>query len=134
MKTCQRCHEERPKLKARGLCKTCYNVICRAQQLHLYATKRAPNTPSLRCECGRRLYRQAQKDAGVCSECAGTSHAQAIRAEELIEDAEWLAATGEILENAAARVGMRVDTFERALHRYGRHDLYRRLLRNGAAA
>ena len=135
MKTCQRCHEEVPRLKARGMCRPCYDRARRSgEDLTAYPRRIALPRPAGRCECGRRLYHQAQRDAGMCSICAGTTHARAVKADELLEDAEFLAETGETLENAAARIGVRVETFERALHRYGRHDLHRRFLRNGAAA
>jgi hypothetical protein len=142
MKTCQRCHEEVSRLKARGMCRPCYDRARRSgEDLTDYPRTMALPRPAGRCECGRRLYHQPQRDAGMCSVCAGTAHARPIKAEQLLEDAEWLADTGETLENAARRIGlalndvpMSLETLERALHRYGRHDLYERLRRNGAAA
>ena len=52
-----------------------------------------------------------------------------------IEDIEWMAETGESLDGAAARLGVRPASLERRLERMGRHDLVQRLRRrwDGAA-
>ena len=44
-----------------------------------------------------------------------------------IEDIEWMAETGESLDGAAARLGVRPASLERRLERMGRHDLAQRL-------
>lgn len=44
-----------------------------------------------------------------------------------IEDVEWMVETGEVLSGACRRLGKSVNTFERALARVGRSDLYRAL-------
>lgn len=42
---------------------------------------------------------------------------------DLVEDVEWMAATGECFWMAATRLQMRPDTLERRLLRAGRYDL-----------
>jgi hypothetical protein len=50
----------------------------------------------------------------------------------VIEDAEWLADTGETAEGAAARLGYKdADSLERALERAGHYRLFARLKANG---
>jgi hypothetical protein len=56
------------------------------------------------------------------------------RRSDVIEDARELAAAGEILETAAARMGMRPETLERTLCRAGRSDLVSALKRTARAA
>ena len=43
-------------------------------------------------------------------------------------DAEWLTLSGEATEQVAARLGIKVASLERHLHRHGRADLIRKVL------
>lgn len=54
-----------------------------------------------------------------------TATVEAIRA--AIEDAEWMADTGECLTGAARRLGRTVDGLDKLLRRHGRSDIYRTL-------
>lgn len=49
------------------------------------------------------------------------------RVRAVIEDADWLAITGESWTVAVRRLGLRGDTLERLLFRAGRSDIIRRL-------
>lgn len=59
---------------------------------------------------------------------AGAPRREAPRAIH-IEDVEWMAETGEVLERAAERLGVKPNTLERQLERAGRYDLVRKLRR-----
>ncbi|BDZ40793.1 hypothetical protein GCM10025865_00920 [Paraoerskovia sediminicola] len=47
-----------------------------------------------------------------------------------VEDAAWLAETGESWDRAADRLGMSPETLEKLLYRTGNPDIWRRLRRN----
>lgn len=57
------------------------------------------------------------------------SHRLSNRIEDLVEDVEWLVATGATWASACGRLEMRSDALERALGRAGRYDLIGRLRR-----
>ena len=75
--------------------------------------------------CGRRISR-GRLTAGICSVCAGERH-PCHPAEELLEDAQWLADAGETWAAVLDRLGVTSAALERALYRHSRSDLLRRL-------
>lgn len=76
------------------------------------------------------------KEARRVAEAARTAGWIAVAATKraaLIEDAEWLARTGENIEHAARRLGYaNLDTFETEFERYRQHGLLARLRANSA--